>query len=187
MNALAIGDVQILFVEMQPPIVASSTTLPPEALKRAAAIVQRLAGALAIPVTASVVPVGDEAPGLIDELGSIPFLVRSTISALADTACRARIANNERGMIVIAGVSSEIAILHTALDARRAGYEVAMLIDGCGGLSSRTEATAIDQMRDAGILVTNISSFFTGLVDDLASSAGGAVMAALSDLWSWGE
>ncbi|UIJ73449.1 isochorismatase family protein [Aurantimonas sp. HBX-1] len=187
MTTKAINDVQILFVEMQPPIVASSATLPPNSLKRAATAVTRMADALALPTTASVVPLGDESPAPIDELASIGVLVRTTISALADTACRTRVTNNQRSTVVLAGVSSEIAVLHTALDARQEGYDVVVLVDCCGGLSNRTEATALDQMRAAGVVVTNISSFFTGLVGDMASPEGGAVMATLAEFWSWGR
>jgi len=186
MSICGISDVQILFVEMQPPILAFSATQNARALKGATAVVKRIADALAIPMMASVVPLGDEAPRLIDELASVDIQARSSISVFADEASRNRLASNKRSTIVVAGVSSEIAILHTTLDARRAGYEVAVLIDCCGGLSSRTEEAALDQMRAAGVIITNISSFFTGVFSDMASPEGGTVMEGLAELWSWG-
>jgi nicotinamidase-related amidase len=185
MNRADFSDIQILLVEMQPPIIASSATQSAAAIGDAASALMRIADALAIPVTASVVPLGEEAPTLIEELGSISFLVRRTISVLKDQACCNCLANKRRSVIALAGVSSEIAILHTALDARRAGYEVSVLVDCCGGLSSRTETTALEQMRAAGVVVTNLSSFFTGVVGDMGSREGGLVMGALAELWSW--
>ncbi|PXB00043.1 hypothetical protein DMC47_00040 [Nostoc sp. 3335mG] len=186
MNAAKISDLLILFVEMQPPIVASASTQSAAAVRRTSVALKQIADDLEIPVIASAVPLGDEAPTLIDELASVEVQVRTSVSVVADDACRHRIAEHGRKTLVLAGVSSEIAILHTALDARGAGYEVAVLIDCCGGLSRRTEATALDQMRMAGVQVTNTSSFFTGMFSDMTSLEGRAVMGALAELWSWG-
>lgn len=187
MSAAITGDIQILILEMQPEIVVASATHCAKSLQNAAAALKEMADALAIPITASAVHLSKEAPRLIPELSSVGFLVRSTISMLADEVCHNRITENRRNTIVLAGMSCEIALLHTALHARRAGYEVLLLIDCCGGLSSRTETSAVDQMRDAGVVVTNLSSVFTGLIDDMETSEGRAVMGVLSNLWSWNE
>ncbi|WP_430245308.1 isochorismatase family protein [Neorhizobium sp. DAR64861/K0K2] len=143
-----------MFAVMPQPIVVSSVTHPPDSIRRAAAALTQIARDLAIPGTASFVRLGEEAPVAIEELRSHSCLVRSTVSVLADAPCCDQIASNRRNTILFAGVSSEIAILHTALDARRAGYEVSVLIDCCGGLSSSTEATALDQMAAAGVCVS---------------------------------
>lgn len=179
------NDVQVLFVEMQPEIVAASGTWDARLLGRSAAAICQIAEAMAIPVTASTVPVGEAAPRLIEELESFASYTRTTVSALGDPDCRGRLEGHDRRIIALAGVSMEIAILATALDARRRGYEIAVLIDACGGLDQRTEATAIEQMRAAGVIVTNVSSFFTGMFTDLTSPEGQAVMSALAALWGW--
>jgi Isochorismatase family len=72
----------------------------------------------------------------------------------------------------IGGVSSEIAILHSVLGARRRGYELFVLTDCCAGLGQRTEASAFHQMQAAGATLSNLSSFFTGFVPHIDHPAG---------------
>jgi uncharacterized protein (TIGR02246 family) len=179
------SDVQIIFLEMQPAIVASSATQPAAALRRATTAVREMADALGIPMLATVVPVGSDAPILIAELGSMTPHTRTSISLFGNEDAGRLVAENKRTTLVIAGVSTEIAILHTALDACRAGYDVQLLIDCCGGLNDRSESAALRQMEAAGTVVSSASSFFTGLVDDMTSDEGRAVMGALAKLWSW--
>ena len=185
MSALTADDVQIVFLEMQPVIVASSRTHSSVALRRSAAAVKAMADALYIPVLASVVPLGEEDPALIEELGAVTPLVRTTISLFGHEQARNKVAAAGRKILAIGGVSSEIAILHTVLDARREGYEVHLLMDCCGGLSDRSEAAALKQMEAAGAVASNVSSFFTSLIDDMTSNAGRTLMGAIAKLWSW--
>ena len=54
--------VQILFADLQPPIVARSKTNPPQGLTCAASVLARCARLLGLPVHHSVVPEGGKAP-----------------------------------------------------------------------------------------------------------------------------
>jgi uncharacterized protein (TIGR02246 family) len=185
MSVLAANNVQIVLLEMQPTIVDSSRTCSSAALRRAAEAVKTTADALGIPILASVVPLGEEDPALIEELGFLSPLARTTISLFGNEQARSKIASSGRKVLAVGGVSSEIAILHTVLDARRAGYDVHLLMDCCAGLSDRSETAALKQMEAAGAVASNVSSFFTGLVDNMTSDAGRAVMDAMAKLWSW--
>ena len=178
-------DVQIVLVEAQPPIVAFSRTQPEGDLRKAIATVRRIAGALSIPMTITTVSLSAEPPALLQELGGAQAWLRSIISPLGDTNLREHIKRVARRTLAVGGMSSEIAILRTVLDARELGYEVHLLMDCCGGLSLRTEAAALDQMKAAGAVISNVSSFFSSQVDDTKSPAGESVMGALADLWSW--
>ena len=177
-------NVQVVFLEMQPQIIASSNTVPAAVLRRSAAVVTRLADALEIPIVASIVPLSEAMPELIPELAANSPLCRRSMSLFGDEAARNRLANIGRKVIALAGVSAEIALLRTALDARHAGFDVHLLTDCCGGLSSRGEEGALQQMMSAGVVRSSISSFFSSLVDDLSSEAGRAVMGGLARLWS---
>ena len=126
-------------------------------------------------------------PQLIEELTDVEPRIRSVVSPFADQPTAAALRDTRRRTLVIGGVSSEIAVLHAVLDARRDGYEVHVLVDLCGGLSVRTEASAFGQMSAAGATLSNVSSFFTGRIGDLVSPEGKAVMGGLALLWSWGD
>ena len=181
------SEVAVLLLEMQPHIVASSKTVAEADLRKAAGVVLGISRSLGMPVVASAVPFAGQPPVLIDELSDVEPRSRSVVSALADDAIAAKLREVGRRTLVIGGVSSEIAILRTAVHARREGYEVTVLVDLCGGLSARTEASAFEEMRAAGVTLSNISSFFTGLAGDMESDDGKAVMGGVAQLWSWGD
>jgi nicotinamidase-related amidase len=188
MHARRLTDAVIVFCEMQPSIVAFSRTYPETQLRRAAALLSATAETLAIPVFTAVVPLGaDLQPELIAELAGHRPRARSAVGIFDDEDLRREIAATGRKLVALAGVSSEIAILHAALGARREGYDVHVLVDGCGGLSERTERSAFGQIEAAGAMLSNISSFLTGLVPDMGSPEGQAVMGGLADLWGWGD
>lgn len=177
--------VQVLLLEMQPAVVAAVRTIPQEMLRKAVAAVRRISSEFEVPTLASVVPLGSAPPELILELAALRAVMRTTITPFRDSALRAQLAEADRKVLAVCGVSSEIAVLNTVLDARRDGYEVHVLLDCCGGLSERTEAAALRRMERAGAVPSNVSSFFTGMIDDMATPQGGAVMGALAEMWGW--
>ncbi|MEU9009443.1 isochorismatase family protein [Streptomyces sp. NPDC048479] len=79
-------------------------------------------------------------------------------------------------------MTSETVVLHTALDAIAAGFEVSVLLDACGGLSPRTEQAAFHQIETAGGRITSVASFATDLVRDFTTPTGREVIAALHGL-----
>lgn len=54
----------------------------------------------------------------------------------------------------VCGIATDYCVRATALDAARAGFEVRLLVDLCAGVAEETSSTAVDEMRDVGILVT---------------------------------
>jgi nicotinamidase-related amidase len=175
----------VLLLEMQPEIVASSRTQPEAQLRRVASVLTRCARELDIPVLTSVVPLAPGvAPELIEELSACKAVPRNTVSALDDESVAAEFASSERRLVALGGVSSEIALLHTALSLRRQQYEVHLLIDCCGGLGERSEQAALRQMEAAGVTLSSVPSFLTALISDLSSTNGRIVMNALAAFWS---
>ena len=180
-------DVTILLLEMQPHIVAASRTIAEADFRRATGVVVGLSRALGMPIVASAVPFAGQPPVLIEELSDLEPRTRSVVGALADGPIAATLREGGRRTLVIGGVSSELAVLRSSLQARAEGYDVTVLVDLCGGLSERTEASAFHQMRAAGVTLSNVSSFFTGLAGDMESDDGKAVMGGVAQLWSWGD
>jgi hypothetical protein len=112
MGELRAEEAQILLLEMQPPIVAASQTVPGDRLKRSAATLKEVALAAGIPIMASVVPLGERPLELVEGLAGIEPLARSTVGVLDDLAISDRIAALGRRVLILGGVSSEIAMLH---------------------------------------------------------------------------
>ncbi len=89
-----------------------------------------------------------------------------------------------RRKVLLGGVLSEGAVLQSALNLKRAGLDVSIIVEACAGLSERSEAAAFRQLEGAGVHVTSIVSVAAGQVDDLASASGRAVLGALRGLLS---
>ena len=178
-------DVIILLLELQPQIVPSSRTQPEAQLRRAVSVLTGCARELGIPVLASVVPLAPGmTPELIEELAGCTALPRTTVSALDDETIKGQLASSGRKVVAIGGVSSEIAVLRTALSARHSQYEVHLLVDCCGGLGERSDQAALRQMEAAGVVLSSVPSFLSALISDLNSPDGKVVMNALAAFWS---
>ena len=126
-------DAQMLLLEIQPAITAASRTQPDAALRQAAAAAWNLAAVLGIPILASTVPIGGAVPALVDGLRPLEPHMRSAVGLFDDGQARSRIAANGRSVLAIGGVSSEIAVLHAVLGARRAGYDVHVPVTAAAG------------------------------------------------------
>ncbi|MEV4392368.1 isochorismatase family protein [Nonomuraea sp. NPDC049607] len=172
---------QIVFADLQDSIVALSSTNSPEAIRRSAGVLGKVAQLLEIPFTVSVAPRPD-GPGVITELPEAPPFVRGGPCCWDDQAWREVIAAEARKTLVVCGVTSEIVVLHTALDALADGYDVIVLVDASGGMSERTENAAFRQIEAAGGTVTSVASFVTGMVRDFTTPIGRQVIAALHGL-----
>lgn len=182
---LAAEDVVIVLLDLQPQIVARSRTNPEPRLRLASAVLAQAADALSIPILRSLIRLDPEVvPTTIEELQSHPALIRSTVGVLDDGESRTALVDHGRNTIIIGGVSTEVSVLHSALGARRSGYSVHVLVDLCGGHDGRAEQAAFRQMEAAGVTLSSVASFLTGLAPDLKSPEFRAVLSLLSRLWA---
>ena len=111
--------VQILFADLQPPIVARSKTNPPQSLSRAATVLAQCARLLGLPVHHSVVPEGGKAPAVLPdpalETECAPQFARMTADSFLDLETREAIDGVKRPVLVIAGFATEAVVLRAAL------------------------------------------------------------------------
>lgn len=176
--------VQLHLADLQDGIVDMSGTTPPATIRRSVGFLARLTGLLGIPVTLSAAP-RPGGPAVIEEAAvpGAPVFVRGGPCAWDDADTRGAITALPGKHLVLCGVTSEIVVLHTALDALAAGYEVSVLLDACGGLSPRTEEAAFRRIEAAGGRVTPVASFATDLVRDFTTAPGREVISALHELF----
>ncbi|WP_375287091.1 isochorismatase family protein [Sphingomonas sp.] len=176
------NEVQILFVDLQTPLVSKSKTHPPDAIAQSAAALARVGAILEQPMLFSVVAGGDGASGLLPELQ--PFatpqtvLQRVPVSPFGDPAIVQALARNDRRTLMVVGYVAEVALLQTVLDALAAGYTVFCAVDATGSSSERGEAAAMRAMEAAGATPTSVRSFAFRLVEDFDTPPGKQVRAA---------
>lgn len=181
----AADEAVVVLVELQPEIMVGSRTNPETELRRAVGMLVEGTAALGIPIIRSVIAVAPGvAPTTIEELRGEPPLVRSTVGVFDDAESRRVIDAHGRPVVAIGGISSEIAVLHAVLGARRSGYVAYVLVDACGGFSERTEQAALRQMEMAGAILSSVASFLTSMTRSLEDSRTRAVFGSLSRLWT---
>ncbi len=174
-DGLTAQSAQMLLCDLQEGIVARSKTTGKEALAQSTGVLLELAKLFGLPVTMSVVPEGEKAPKLIPELRDSGFAqekLRASASPFTDTATVSTLAQSGRKLLILAGVVTEVVVLHAALDARLQGYEVLIPVDACGGLSDRTENAAFRQAEAAGAVTTSVVSIATKLTPDFTTDLG---------------
>ncbi|WP_224756450.1 isochorismatase family protein [Streptomyces sp. col6] len=175
--------VHVVFADLQDSIVALSRTNSPTALRCSAGALGTVARALDIPFSVSAAP-RPGGPAVIAELPAASPYVRSGPSCWDDRPWREAVSACGRRTLVLCGVTSEIVVLHTALDALADGYEVIVPVDACGGMSERTEQAAFRQIEAAGGIVTSVASLATDMVRDFTDPTGRSVITALHALVS---
>lgn len=182
------GTMQVLFADLQVPLVAGSQTMPPTSLATAAAVLAKVAKVLKMPTTFSVVPEGPNSPHLIPELkpfsSSANTLLRTPVCPFHHPPTAEMIARNQRRTLVLGGFAAEAVVVQTALDAMSAGYAVFYVVDAIGGLSERSEAAAFRDMEHAGAVPTSVLSLVTRLVHDFISAPGDEIFVSLKPLLS---
>jgi nicotinamidase-related amidase len=129
---------------------------------------------LRLPTHFSVVPDGGKAPQLIPELvrhmGRSLSLCRMSADPFLDRPTEDAIAATRRSTLVVAGFATEVVVMHAVESAARAGYDVYVPVDACGGMSSRTEDPAFRRIEDAGGVTTSVVGLATALTPDFSKS-----------------
>ena len=178
--------VQILFADLQSPIVARSKTNPPQSLSCAASVLAQCARLLGLHVHHSVVPEGGKAPEVLPDLSKetegAPQFARMTADPFLDPQTREAINAVKRPVLVIAGFATEAVVLDAALSALESDYRVQVPVDACGGMSARTEDATLRQIEAAGGVTTSVVSLVTAMAPDFAREPGRNTFAALQAL-----
>ena len=154
------NDSVVLFVDLQTGIVELSKTVALDRLKKGVHGLSKLAKIFDMPAIISGVAGQDgSAPKMIPQIGEgiggYTVHQRSTADSFRDEAIAAAVKATSRQTLLIAGVSSEVAVQLPALTAADLGYRVFVVSDACGGMSERTEQAAFQRIgRNGGNLVS---------------------------------
>lgn len=86
-----------------------------------------------------------------------------------------------RRTLIMAGTSIDGCLLYTAMNARRAGYEVVAVVDGSASAFPAAENAALLRMAAEGIALTAATSLVGELADDWSTPTGGELREALAE------
>lgn len=158
MTLLSAADSQLIIVDIQerlaPAIQGGAAALKATLLLVAAA--QRLG----VPITVTEQYPKGLGPSVAELRAALPndaaVLPKMHFSAMRETDIAAHLAQNGRRSVIICGMEAHVCVLQTALDARRAGYDVYLAADAVGSRVPFSVETALRRMERVGIhLVTS--------------------------------
>lgn len=95
--------------------------------------------------------------GLLAEYG-VKTLEKPTFSAWATPAVREAILGHDRSQIIIVGVETHVCIQQTSLDLASRDYDVFVCADAVGSRGRMDYETALQRMRQSGVVVTTVES-----------------------------
>jgi nicotinamidase-related amidase len=181
------GDAILLLADLQAGIADLPLTVSETQLKRGVAALIKLAAIFEIPTLITIVPGAEGTPSpLIAEVEAAraggQFFVRTTPNAFNDAEIRAAIEASGRRTILVSGVATEVAVALPCLTAAAEGYEVQVVLDACGGISSRSEDGALRRMAHAGVRTTSIPTLIGELAGDFTQPKGSQAIGVLFEL-----
>lgn len=97
---------------------------------------------------------GPTVPELAEKLGAIPRHEKMAFSCCGCADFVEQIRATGRRQIVITGMETHVCVLQTVLELLDAGYLVQVVRDAVMSRSKRTWSTALEEMRQAGAVIT---------------------------------
>jgi nicotinamidase-related amidase len=141
-------------------------------------LLARTARALDMPIVLSTVGVeygfnGPTLPGILDELGGMEPIDRTSMNAFEDQAFRDAVEATGRKRLIIGGLHTEICLTFATVEALKNGYDAMFVTDAVGGRSQIAHRTGIERLAHAGAVPTTSLAVNTELFRDWASPQAG--------------
>jgi nicotinamidase-related amidase len=86
-----------------------------------------------------------------------------------------------RTNLILAGLTTDICLFWAARDAVRLGYNVNVIADACGTMSTLGDETTFDRLRALGVTVSVVNQIVTELENDFGSPEGVKAQQILGD------
>lgn len=105
------------------------------------------------------------------------------VDALDDPSFAAAVESTGRRNLIIAGVTTDVCLIHPSLRAVRSGYDVQVVVDASGSNTAVSEEIALRSMQQGGVRLTTMPQILSELAGDWMAPSGVAVMELLNDSW----
>ena len=160
----------IAFIDYQPEQYAGVGSMPHEELVANVTLLGHVATAFGLPVVLSTVYVqhgmGATNQELREALPGVEEIDRTSMNSWEDPDFRAAVEATGRRKLIIAGLWTEVCVAFPALDALREGYEVYVVADAIGGVSTTAHESAMRRMVQAGVAPITVLSLACELQRD---------------------
>jgi nicotinamidase-related amidase len=127
---------------------------------------------------------GPTFPELVDALGGVQIIDRSSVNAWDDLKAAAAMEATGRKKLIFAGVSLEVCAAFPAITAVGKGYDAYVAVDACGTFSETKHQAGLIRMQQAGVIVSDYATLMVEILKDNARPEAGAVYGALDMPWA---
>jgi nicotinamidase-related amidase len=148
----------MLLVDFQAGLGFGVESIPRQLVHNAVGLA-RTAVAFKVPVIASTsasrVYSGPLLPGLQEALPSVKAIERRSMNVWEDDTARNGVVATNRKRLIVAGFLTEACVSFPVLSALKDGFEVFVVGDACGGLTSHSHELALRRLEQAGARLTS--------------------------------
>lgn len=99
-----------------------------------------------------------------------------TLNCFLDGDFRAAAEALGRRKLILAGLTTDICLFHSAVGAIDAGYEVMIVADACGSMSPLADEVSFDRLRGLGATISDGNQVLSELFTDFGSELGQKAM-----------
>ncbi len=99
-----------------------------------------------------------------------------TLNCFLDGDFRAAAEALGRRKLILAGLTTDICLFHSAVGAIDAGYEVMIVADACGSMSTLADEVSFDRLRGLGATISDGNQVLSELFTDFGSELGQKAM-----------
>ena len=112
----------------------------------------------------------------IQELAPDAYAARvkrgGTLNGFLDPVFTAAVKGIGRSNLILAGLTTDICLFHSARGAIDAGYEVQVVADACGSASASSDELTFDRLRALGATITDGNQILSELFTDFGTEQG---------------
>ncbi|QTL02656.1 hydrolase [Aquabacter sp. L1I39] len=145
----------LVMIDFQSQMSFATKSIDAVNLRNNAALVARAAAGFKVPTILTTVAEKSFSGPMFSEIGEAfpgqPMLDRTSMNTWEDAPVIAEVNRIGRGRIVLCGLWTSVCIVGPALSALDQGFEVYVIADACGDVSSEAHDRAMDRMVQAGV------------------------------------
>ncbi len=157
-------------------------------LKHNVVALAKAAKALKLPIVATTTARdsmwGPTFPELVEALGGVQIIGRSSVNAWDDPKVAAAMEATGRKKLIFAGLSLEVCAAFPAITAIGKGYDAYVAVDACGTFSETKRQAGLIRIQQAGVIVSDYATLMVEILKDNARPEAGAVYGALDMPWA---
>jgi nicotinamidase-related amidase len=180
-------DSMILLVDHQTTTIDWVKSLPKQTVIASCRVLARMGVTFSMPLFVTTTMEDYVGPTIADiqQVAPDAFAARfkrgGILSCLDQPELAAALKATARKNLILAGLTTDICLFWAARDAVRLGYNVFVIADACGTMSTLGDTTTFDRLRDLGVIVTVVNQVVTELCNDFGSSDGLKAQGILAD------